>query len=165
MPAATSRDELLAVTAREYAKLAALLDGIDDAVALAPDDDDTSIKDVVAHRAHWIGLFLGWYHDGLAGREVHLPAEGYRWNELTRHNADLRARQRDLGWVAARTQLDEANERLVAFIESATDHQLYGGPMVGGNNHWPPGRWAESAGPSHYRSAAKYIRARLRAMD
>ncbi len=164
MPAAASRDELLAVTNREYAKLTALLDGIPDAVALAPDDDDTSIKDVVAHRAHWIGLFLGWYRDGLAGREVHLPAEGYKWNELPRYNADLRARQRDLGWPEARAQLDEANRRLVALLEAATDDDLYGGPMAGGNNHWPPGRWAESAGPSHFRSAAKYVRARLRAI-
>ena len=74
MPAATSRAELLAVCEKEFAKLAALIETIDEPAALAKDGDDTSIKDLVGHRAHWIGLFLGWYHDGLAGEEVPLPA-------------------------------------------------------------------------------------------
>jgi len=30
--------------------------------------------------------------------------------------------------------------------------------MQGANNDWTTGRWAEAAGPSHYRSAAKFIR-------
>ncbi len=162
MPAATSKAELLTVCEKEFAKLAALIETIDEPVALAKDGDDTSIKDLVGHRAHWIGLFLGWYHDGLAGEEVHFPAEGYKWNELPRYNADLRAQQADLGWAEACDDLRRAHADLVAFIDGLDDDDLYGGPMVGGNNAWTPGRWAEAAGPSHYRSATKYIRARLR---
>lgn len=30
--------------------------------------------------------------------------------------------------------------------------------MTGANNDWAPGRWAVAAGPSHYRSAAKFVR-------
>lgn len=89
MPAAVNKAELLAVTAGEFDKLALLLDRVDGELALVKDDDDGSIKDIVAHRAHWIGLFLGWYDDGLAGKKVYFPAEGHRWNELKRHNADL----------------------------------------------------------------------------
>jgi hypothetical protein len=76
MPAATSRDDLLAVTERDFAKLAALIDGIGDAAALQKDADDTSIKDVIGHRAHWIDLFLGWYRDGQAGKTVEFPRAG-----------------------------------------------------------------------------------------
>lgn len=162
MPAATTKQQLVEVTIREYGKLQRLLDDIDEAAALARDDDDTSIKDVVAHRAHWIELFLGWYHRGLAGEEVHFPAQGYKWNELKRYNADLRASQADLGWDVAKASLHEANGALLDFLSSHRDEQLYGGPMVGANNDWTPGRWAEAAGPSHYRSAARYVRARLR---
>lgn len=162
MPAATSKTELLDVTTKEFAKLERLIDGLDPSTTTVPDDEDTSIKDVIAHRAHWIGLFLGWYHAGAAGEEVHFPAEGYRWNELKRYNADLRARQRELGWDDARRQLVDAHGELLEFLDGHTDDELYGGPMAGARNDWTPGRWAEAAGASHYRSAGRYIRARLR---
>ncbi len=163
MPA-TTKAALLDVTQGEFAKLDRLIDGIGERAALAKDDDDTSIKDVVAHRAHWIALFRGWYEDGLAGRPVFFPAEGYKWNELKRYNADLRDRQAGLSWDEARVQLRAAHTELIAFLTAASDRSLYGGAMVGANNHWTPGRWAEAAGASHYRSAAKYIRARMRAV-
>ncbi|MCT8159963.1 ClbS/DfsB family four-helix bundle protein [Pseudoruegeria sp. SHC-113] len=162
--AAQSKPELLQITETEFTKLAKLLDGVSHAEALRKDAEDTSIKDVVAHRAHWIDLFLGWYAQGQAGAKVHFPAEGYKWNDLKRYNADLRARQAGLGWPEARALLAANHSKLIAFLTQSSEAQLYGGPMKGGNNAWTAGRWAEAAGPSHYRSAAKYIRARQRAM-
>jgi hypothetical protein len=64
MPAATTRDDLIAVTLKEWAKLDALIDTVPEAVARHPFEDDTSIKDVIAHRAHWIGLFFQWLDEG-----------------------------------------------------------------------------------------------------
>lgn len=160
--AATNRDDLLAVADKEFGKLTKLLDQVDPDHALVRDDDDVSIKDIVGHRAHWVELYFGWLEDGLAGREVFFPAEGYKWNELKRYNADLRSSQADLGWDAVRTMLADAHNRLRGFIADSTDEDLYSGPMAGANNDWTPGRWAEAAGPSHYRSASKYVRARLR---
>lgn len=162
MPAATSKEDLIAVTDKEYAKLQKLLSDIQDDFALQKDEDDTSIKDVIGHRAHWIELFLGWYADGQAGKEVFFPAKGYKWNELKKYNANLRAQQANLSWSDAKALLQNNHEKLREFMVSHSDQQLYGGPMKGANNDWTPGRWAEAAGPSHYRSVAKYIRARLR---
>lgn len=161
MPAATNKSDLIAVTEKEYAKLTKLLDTVDPDTATEK-TNDTSIKDVVGHRAHWIDLFLGWYRDGQAGTQVHFPAEGYKWNELNRYNADLRARQADLGWDDAKALLDRNAKTLLQFIRDHSDDELYSGPMKGANNNWTTGRWAEAAGPSHYRSAAKYIRGILR---
>ncbi|MEO1044097.1 MAG: ClbS/DfsB family four-helix bundle protein [Pseudomonadota bacterium] len=160
--AATDQAELKAITEKEYVRLTGLLDTVDPAFAVAKDTDDISIKDVIGHRAHWIDLFLGWYHDGLAGRPVHFPAEGYKWNQLKPYNAMIREQQKDMGWDEARAMLADRHEKIMAFIEAGSDTTLYGDPMQGANNHWTPGRWAEASGPSHYRSAAKYIRARLR---
>ena len=165
MPAATTKDELLHVVTKEYDKLSLLLKKVDETSALLRDDDDTSIKDVVAHRAHWIGLFLGWYHDGLAGKPVYFPAEGYKWNDLKRYNTELRQSQADLTWPAAHKALHKASSDLTEFLHERSNDELYGGPMAGANNSWTPGRWAEAAGPSHFRSAAKYVRARLRDLN
>ena len=164
MPA-QSKADLSALAVGEFEKLERMLVKISPAEALAKDGEDTSIKDVVAHRAHWIDLFLGWYAEGQAGRAVSFPAAGYKWNELKRYNADLRARQSDLGWDQARDMLRRAHGTLVRFLEGLSDDDLYGAPMKGARNAWTTGRWAEAAGPSHYRSATKYIRLRLKTMD
>lgn len=160
--AAQSKSELLAVTQKEFEKLWGLIGQLDEKWSSTKDDDDTSIKDVVIHRAHWIGLYLGWYEDGQAGKDVYFPARGYKWNDLKRYNADLRARHAGMGWDDARTMLHKAFSRLVGFIEGRSEEELYGGPMKGANNKWTPGRWAEAAGPSHFRSAAKYVRSRVK---
>jgi len=161
MPA-TSKSGLLPVALKEFEKLEKALDKVPDQLRLEKDGDGTSLKDIVGHRAHWIGLFLGWYRDGLAGKEVHFPAEGYKWSELRRYNADLRASQADLGWEKARSLLKEKHADLIALIKETSDEDLYDHPMAGAKNDWTAGRWAEAAGPSHYRSATKYIRQRLR---
>ena len=165
MPAATSKSELIATTDKEYGKLHDLLAKVPADAATSPDDDGTSIKDVIGHRAHWIELFLGWYADGQAGKDVAIPAPGYNWSDLKRFNADLRKAQSGLDWDAAKDLLASNHQKLVRFIDGLDDAALYGAPMKGGGNKWTPGRWAEAAGPSHYRSASKYIRARLRALN
>jgi len=163
MPA-TNKMQLEAVTAKEFEKLEALIKDIDPQSALVKDADDTSIKDIIAHRAHWIALFLGWYADGIAGKEVHFPAKGYKWNELKAYNRQLREDQFGLGWQQAVENLENNHAQLTAFLDSKTDEELYSAPMKGANNHWTPGRWAEAAGPSHYRSATKYIKTRLKSL-
>ncbi|SHE76474.1 hypothetical protein SAMN05444273_102505 [Litoreibacter ascidiaceicola] len=162
MPAATDKAALLAVTEKEYEKLEKLIAPLD-ADQAAAGEDGTSIKDVIGHRAHWIALFLGWYGDGQEGKPVFFPAEGYKWNDLKRYNADLRMRQAGLSWDEVRTLLTDRKRALVGLINSLSEGQLYGGPMKGGNNAWTTGRWAEAAGASHFRSAAKFIRAVMRA--
>lgn len=160
--AATSKAELLQITEKEFGKLEKLLVSVDEKTALMKRDEETSIKDVVSHRAHWIDLFQGWYADGVAGKTVYFPAEGYKWNDLKRYNADLRSKQVDLGWAEALLMLRDRYGNLISFIEGHSDTDLYSEPMKGANNRWPPGRWAEAAGPSHFRSAAKYIRSVLK---
>lgn len=161
MLAATTKAEFLAVMDKVFDKLTALIATVSEEEALAPDDEGVSIKDVIAHRAHWIRLFLGWYHDGLAGKEVHFPAKGYKWSELKRYNADLREKQKAVGWKGAVRKLRNSHRKLRELVEGLSNRELYGGPMKGARNDWTVGRWAEAAGPSHYRSAAMFLRARL----
>ncbi|WFE88779.1 ClbS/DfsB family four-helix bundle protein [Roseibium porphyridii] len=161
--AATSKQQLLDLTAKEWQKLLKILDELPAILRLQKDEDETSPKDIIGHRAHWIELYLGWFRDGRAGKEVYFPAKGYKWNETKRYNADLRQQQAGLTWDAARSMLESSNAELLALIESLSEEELYGGPMKGANNNWTTGRWAEAAGPSHYRSAAKYLRQKMRA--
>ncbi len=160
--AAKSKQELLLLALKEFEKLYRLLDILPAGLRLELDDEGVSPKDIVAHRAHWIDLFLGWYLDGQEEKTVYFPAEGYKWNETKRYNADLRARQKGMTWTEAGALLERNHNKLLRLIESLSDDQLYSAPMKGANNAWPTGRWAEAAGPSHFRSATKYFRQRIR---
>ncbi len=156
---AHSKEELVTVMTKEYAKLEKLIGDIDEKLALTPHpEDDITIKDTIAHRVHWNDLFFGWYADGLAGRPVHVPAKGYKWNQLKEYNAKVRQETADQSWDEAKAKLFEAHARLAKFIDERDDKQLYGPRKYDWQGKYPLGRWAESTGPSHYRSAAKYIR-------
>jgi hypothetical protein len=98
----------------------------------------------------------------MAGKTVYFPAKGYKWSDLKRYNADLRKRHAHLDWAAAVAAFQDAHDRLVQFLTEKLNSELYVNPMYGAYNNWTPGRWAEAAGPSHYRSAAKFIRLVLR---
>ncbi len=163
MPAATSKSELLTVLDAEWVKLGKVIEKVPEALALEPDKDGTTIRDVLGHRAAWIDLYLGWIAQSATGGPIPMPAEGYKWSMLPELNAKIRRDQADLGWPDARALLEDRKAALVATLQDHSNAALYGGPMPGGNGKWTMGRYGESSGPSHFRSAAKYIRARLKA--
>lgn len=157
--AAKAKSELVDLTIKEFAKLQKLLDGIDDRIATVPHPDDgITIKDTILHRVHWIDLFLGWYRDGAAGRPVETPAPGYKWNQLKEYNALVRERTRDVSWDEAKTRLGAGHTAILGLIQGLDDSDLYTTGRYDWTNTWTLGRWAEASGPSHYRSAAKYVR-------
>lgn len=162
MPAATCRADLQSVTKREFAKLSRTLDTVSETVALQPFEDGVTIKDVIGHRAHWIGLFFGWVEDGRAGKDVHTPAPGYNWSQLKAYNAAVRQQQADLGWIDVRELLLDRHQALMRFIETEPEQVLYTPHQFAWMNDWTLGRWAEAAGASHYRSATKFVRSCLR---
>ncbi|MDJ0991953.1 MAG: ClbS/DfsB family four-helix bundle protein [Dinoroseobacter sp.] len=164
MPAASTKAELLDICEKEFAKLTRTLDTIDGELALVPGPDGASIKDTVAHRAHWIDLYLSWVRAGRAGHEVQTPAPGYKWNQLKAYNAQLREAQAELSWGQARSELSDAHGRLMAFLTDEDDVSLYTPHLMPWMNNWTLGRWAEASGASHYRSANTYIRKLSRAL-
>lgn len=156
---AKTKDELVSAMTKEFEKLEKLLADIDETLALTPHPaDDITIKDTIAHRVHWNDLFFGWYQDGVAGRPVHVPAKGYKWNQLKAYNAKIREETADQSWEEAKINLVKAHARLTKFVDDRDDQTLYGPRVYDWQGTYPLGRWVESTGPSHYRSAAKYIR-------
>jgi len=94
MPAATSKEDLLTVADKEFAKLQAVIETVPADLAVIQHEGNWSMRDVLVHRAHWIDLFLGWYADGQTGKAVAFPAPGYKWNQLKKQKAQKRRRYR-----------------------------------------------------------------------
>ncbi len=161
MPAATTKSDLISVTEKDWAKLEKLLATVPADLASVKVEDGSSIKDIVTHRTHWIGLFFQWLAEGEAAQ---MPDHGVKWNQLKPYNAGLRTLYADLSWAEATDGLAQGHARLLDWIKAASEAELYGGPMPGGNGKWSTGRFAEASGPSHYRSATKAIRGYLKTL-
>lgn len=163
MPAATNKSDLLVVFDKDLAKLCKTLEAIDDEQSsLSLPDDDVTIRGILAHRTHWMGMFHLWYEDGIAGRKVFVPAEGYKWNQLKEYNAPLFERGNETPWAELRSGFDLACDRLRTFIEAHGDSELYANGVHTWTGKWTLGRYIEASGPSHFRSANTYIRKVLR---
>lgn len=163
MPAATNKTDLLTSFDKELAKLTKTLDALDEMTAgLHAADDETTIKGILAHRIHWVDLFFGWYEDGKAGRDVEVPAPGVKWNQLKAYNAPFYAAGNARSLTDLREEFDAQFVRLRSFLEGQDDAELYTVGRYGWTGKWGVGRWAESAGPAHFRSANTYIRKVLR---
>lgn len=163
MPAATNKTDLLAAFDKDYAKLMTTLCDVDeDTAVLATKDDPTTIKGILAHRIHWMGLFFGWYEAGKAGETVHVPAKGYKWNQLKDYNRPIYHAGNDRSWTGLLADFEAAVARLRAFLDAHSDAELYTVGRYDWTGKWGVGRWAESAGPAHFRSANTYIRKVLR---
>lgn len=70
----------------------------------------------------------------------------------------IRNNQKSIDWQDSLLLLQSKHAKLVGFVDIHSNDELHGGPMMGANNNWTPGRWAKAAGPSHYRSATKFVR-------
>lgn len=157
--AATTKADLADLTEKEFVKLQTALEDVDDKLAttLHPQDKIT-IKDTVLHRVHWLNLFFKWHRDGAAGKDVAVPAPGYKWNQLKEYNAKIREETKDVPWPNAHKRLKQAHKKFLKLINGIDEKTLYGKSPYAWTGKWTLGRWAESSAPSHYRSAAKYIR-------
>lgn len=128
-------------------------------------DDTTTIRGIIAHRTHWMDMFHGWYQDGVAGREVHVPAKGYQWNQLKEYNAPLYEKGNETPWKELLSGFETACDKLRDFIETRDDSELYKTGAYSWTGKWTLGRYAEASGPAHFRSANTYIRKALRGAE
>ena len=110
-------------------------------------------------------MFHRWHEDGIAGREVFLPAKGYKWSQLKEYNAALYERGNQMTWAELRSEFNSACDKLRTFIEARDDAELYADGVHAWTGKWTLGRYAEASGPSHFRSANTYIRKVLRSLN
>lgn len=163
MPAATTKSDLCATTEKGWRKLSRLLTAFDAESAMQADADGISAIRIVGHRAAWIEFYFTWCKAAAAKVAPVMPAPGFKWNQLEALNARIFDGQQGWTWEEAVTTLEAAHARLMDDLEGATEGALYGAPLSP-ELKWTRGRYAEAAGASHYRSAAKTLRKRLRQM-
>ncbi len=146
------KKNLLHATETEYAKLKELIEAFDEASAESCTPDGYSAKQLVGNLAAWIGLFFGWCTVSSAGDRPSIPKLGYAWHEQRRLDADIWFAQQSKGWSELVEELSAQYERLIEYLRSQDDADLYGGPLSL-EWAWTKGRLAEMSGAERFRAA------------
>ena len=100
-----TRSELTELTRSTFEKLRAELEVAGSGVGSLSCVDDWRVKDLLAVRAWWTENVIDWIEAGMRGESPITPAEGYRWNETPRLNADVVKAARRESYRSVRARL------------------------------------------------------------
>lgn len=162
MPIPRTRAELTRYVRSTFEKLRDELDAAGANAGSIHCIDDWSVKDLLAVRAWWTENVIDWIEAGQRGEHPVTPAEGYRWKETPKLNADVVKKSRRESYRSVRGRLENGFERTMTTIDSLDDHQLLGVSAFKWAGKYPISRWISINTARQYTTARTFIRRALR---
>jgi len=157
-----TRAELRDLTCSTFEKLRAELEAAGPRVGSIGCVDDWSVKDLLAVRAWWTENVIDWIEAGIRDETPITPAEGYRWNETPRLNADVVKAARRESYRSVRARLERGFERVIHTIDALDDTELLGIGVFTWAGKYPISRWISINTAWQYTTARTFIRRALR---
>lgn len=157
-----TRAELTDLTRSTFDKLQAELEAAGPRVGSLSCVDDWTVKDLLAVRAWWTENVIDWIETGRRGETPITPAEGYRWNETPRLNADVVKAARRESYRSVRARLELGFERVMRTIDALDDTELLGVGVYSWAGKYPISRWISINTARQYTTARTFIRRALR---
>ncbi len=157
-----TRAELRDLTCSTFEKLRAELEAAGPRLGSLSCVDDWSVKDLLAVRAWWTESVIDWIEAGRRGETPITPAEGYRWNETPRLNADVVKAARRESYRSVRARLERGFERVIRIIDALDDTELLGIGVFAWAGKYPISRWISINTARQYTTARTFIRRALR---
>lgn len=161
MPRPKTKEELVALSSANYAKLNAIIDAIpvnrlDDEF---PDDKMyRNIRDVITHLHHWNTMVLDWYAAGERGEKPAIPAEGYSWKTLPDLNIIIWKKYLDTPLTEARVLFEGSFKEVSDLIHSKSNDELFEKKRYKWTGTTSLAAYLISSTSSHYDWAIKKIK-------
>ncbi len=162
MPIPTTRHELIDLVISSFDKLQTDLDNGGEALAEVPCVDDWTVRELLAVRAWWTEHVIDWIECGRRGDTPITPAEGYRWKETPRLNADIVEAARSESYRSIRWRLEQGYDRVISMINALNDTELLEVGVYEWAGKWPIARWISINTARQYTTARTYIRRAIR---
>ncbi len=124
--------------------------------------DDWRVKDLLAVRAWWTEHVIDWIDAGRRGATPVTPAEGYRWSETPRLNADIVRKHRRESYRSIRERLRQGYERVEQTIDALDDHELLDVGVYAWAGKYPLARWISINTARQYTTARTFVRRALK---
>ncbi len=162
MPIPSSRSDLRDSIVSTFEKLAAELDAAGRSAGGLPCVDDWRVRDLLAVRAWWTERVIDWVEAGRRGERPVTPAEGYRWRETPRLNADIVRRSQRASYRAIRERLQRGYARVLRTIDLLDDRELLEVGVFEWAGRYPIARWISLNTARQYATARTFVRRALR---
>lgn len=165
MPRPTTKADLLDQADAGYARVRALVAGIDPALRDAEfpfADRDRCLRDVVGHLRVWQDMMLGWHETGMAGDVPAIPAPGHTWRTIPQLNVEIWSSLQGSSLEEEEARLAATHARLWKIIDAHTDDELFTKRHYPWTGSTSLGAFLVSATSSHYGWAATKIRKAVR---
>ena len=120
--------------------------------------EDWRIKDLLAVRVWWTERVVEWVEAGRQGEVPVTPAEGYRWNETPRLNADVVKATKRESYRSLRARLEAGFQRVLETIDGLDDEALLEVGVFAWAGKHPIARWISLNTVRQYTTARTYVR-------
>jgi len=158
MPIPKSRSDLRNSVCDTFDKLQAELDAAGPRAGGLACVDDWTVKDLLAVRLWWTEQVVAWIDAGRRGRIPVTPAEGYRWKDTPRLNADIVRRSRRQSFRSIRQQLEQGYRRVLRTIDELDDKELLEIGAFEWAGNYPVARWLSINTTRQYTTARTFVR-------
>ena len=162
MPIPKSRAELRDSVCDTFGKLCVELDDAGPRVGSIPCVADWTVKDLLAVRVWWAENVVAWIEAGRRGETPITPAEGYRWNETPRLNADIVRRSKRQSYRSIRERLERSYRQVLRIIDALDDRELLDVGAFSWAGKYPIARWLSINTTRQYTTARTFVRRALR---
>ena len=86
--------------------------------------DEWSVKDVLAHLAHWESLMPGWVEAARQGVNVQTPAPDLTWKQLDIFNQRIYTQYRNMPLDEVRQYFQDAHTELMQMAETMPEEEM-----------------------------------------
>jgi hypothetical protein len=117
-----------------------------------------SAKDVMAHLVEWKKMFLGWYEEGLQGRNPITPAKDLKWTQTPALNDRIYRKWKGERWEVILAEFESTYAQMLKLAHSISEEELFRKQLYPWLRVWPLSRWIAAQTSSHYRWARTRIR-------
>jgi hypothetical protein len=162
MPIPKSRAELINYVNSSFENLRVELDKAGPGTGSILCVDDWTVKDLLAVRVWWTERVIDWVEAGRRGDFPVTPAQGYRWKETPRLNADVVKKCRTASYRSILDRLERGYERVIPAIDSLNDYELLEVGAFAWAGNYPISRWISINTARQYTTARTFIRRALR---
>ena len=141
-----------------FGRLVAELDELGPRGGSLPCTPDWRLRDLLAVRAWWTDSVLEWIAAGKRGEVPVTPADGFRWRETPRLNAEIVRRARRVSFRELRKRLERGFRRVQLAIDRLDDRELLAVGVFEWAGRYPLARWLALNTARQYETARTLIR-------
>ena len=123
---------------------------------------DRTPQEIIAYQLGWMSLLRGWDSDELTGKEVIMPAPGYKWNQMGILYQGFYKKYQDQSLEQLKTTFTEAVDLFLKWLEGFSEEEIFesGGRKWAAStpSNWPIWRWVHTNTVAPFKTFRSKIR-------